>query len=728
MCLERVRQSQATWDCGCCYQVFHLTCIKKWAKSAVTPTGDWRCPGCQGVQDTLPKDYRCFCRKLRNPDWVRNEGLVPHTCGELCGRSRGVGCPHRCAELCHPGRCPPCTATVMAKCYCGRQSSRRKCGEPLVCGDVCGKQLSCGKHQCEMTCHDGDCNPCDVTLNVSCHCGSVTNEVICSSENNEQFQCEGKCPRTLDCGHHSCPDPCHPGPCNPCALAVTTVTHCPCGQTRLDQLYEEAAGQPRQSCLDPIPTCNLKCLKPLHCGPPSSPHCCPLPCHTGPCPPCPLSTFVKCRCGHMDKEMPCVELTTRADDARCGKQCKSKRSCGRHKCGEQCCILVEHPCPLICGQLLSCGLHRCEEICHRGKCPKCPHVSFDELSCHCGAVVIYPPVACGVRPPECFKTCNRQHNCDHPVSHNCHSEETCPPCTTLTVKVCHGGHEQRSNLPCHVEGISCGRACGVKSSCGQHSCPRTCHAGSCTTSCSQPCRTPRACSHPCAAPCHPGQPCPDTPCTTQVKLTCDCGNRSVSVPCAEDSYSRVSTALLAARLQEEPINLSELVGRVKKLECNDECFKLLRNAGLAEALQINNPELSSKVVPRYSDLLKDWARRDPALCSSVHTKLVDLVKLAQESKQKSRSFSFPNMNRDKRALVHEYAQHFGITTQSFDAEPSRNVIATAVRDKSSVPTVSLLEAAGSAKQRRPAQAATSVQGPTFTDLSKKQHEVVDWFG
>ena len=287
---------------------------------------------------------------------------------------------------------------------------------------------------------------------------------------------------------------------------------------------------------------------------------------------------------------------------------------------------------------------------------------------------------------------------------------------------------QRRNLACHLEGISCGRACGVVSACGQHTCPRTCHPGPCTATCSQPCRQPRPCSHPCSAPCHPGQPCPDTPCTTQVKLFCHCGNRSASVPCADDSYSRVSTALLAARLQEEPINLSELVGRVKKLECNDECYKQLRNAGLAEALQINNPELSSKAMPRYSDLLKDWARRDPGLCSTVHTRLADLVKLAQESRQKSRSFSFPNMNRDKRQLVHEYAQHFGITTHSFDAEPNRNVIATAAKEKCSVPSVSLLEAAGSARQRRPAQATTCSQGPTYTDLSKRQAEVVDWFG
>merc|ERR1711971_358524 len=126
------------------------------------------------------------------------------------------------------------------------------------------------------------------------------------------------------------------------------------------------------------------------------------------------------------------------------------------------------------------------------------------------------------------------------------------------------------------------------------------------------------------------------------------------------------------------------------------------------------------------------SRRDPTLCANVHTKLADLVKLAQESKHKSRSFSFPNMNRDKRAMVHEYAQHFGITTQSFDAEPQRNVIATAARDKCSLPTVSLLEAAGSARQRRPAQSNTGSSeagGVTFTDLSKKKTEdVVDWFG
>ena len=67
---------------------------------------------------------------------------------------------------------------------------------------------------------------------------------------------------------------------------------------------------------------------------------------------------VRCRCGFMDKAIPCAELRTRSDDARCEKRCSRKRSCGRHKCNETCCIEVDHVCPLVCGRQLGCGLHR----------------------------------------------------------------------------------------------------------------------------------------------------------------------------------------------------------------------------------------------------------------------------------------------------------------------------------------------------------------------------------
>jgi len=180
------------------------------------------------------------------------------------------------------------------------------------------------------------------------------------------------------------------------------------------------------------------------------------------------------------------------------------------------------------------------------------------------------------------------------------------------------------------------------------------------------------------------------------------------------------------------VNLAELAKRDRKLECNEDCMKIDRNSRLAAALQINNPELSSKVIPRFSEFMKDWVRRDATFCTMVHSKLTDLVKLAKESKQKSRAFSFPCMNRDKRQLVHEYAEQFGCESASYDSEPKRNVVVTALRDKSFSPSVSLVECV--AKQKKapapPGQvSSTAAPKPTFTALARGGSEPkIDWFG
>ena len=116
---------------------------------------------------------------------------------------------------------------------------------------------------------------------------------------------------------------------------------------------------------------------------------------------------------------------------------------------------------------------------------------------------------------------------------------------------------------------------------------------------------------------------------------------------------------------------------------------MARNARFAEALGLDNAELSSKIIPRYSEFMKDWFKRDQDFCSMVHTKLFELVNLSKESKHKSRSYSFPVMNRDKRQFVHEYSDHFGCESQSYDAEPKRNVVVTALKDKCSLPSISL---------------------------------------
>ena len=53
-----------------------------------------------------------------------------------------------------------------------------------------------------------------------------------------------------------------------------------------------------------------------------------------------------------------------------------------------------------------------------------------------------------------------------------------------------------------------------------------------------------------------------------------------------------------------------LVGkRPGKVDCNEECAKLERNRRVALALQIENPDMSAKLVgPKYSEFLKELAK------------------------------------------------------------------------------------------------------------------------
>ncbi|XP_014472809.1 PREDICTED: protein shuttle craft [Dinoponera quadriceps] len=699
VCYEHIKQTDYVWSCANCYHVLHLKCIKKWAKSSQIDKG-WRCPACQNVSSVVPVDYYCFCGKMKMPEWNRRD--VAHSCGETCGRNLSKnGCVHKCTLLCHPGSCPQCVAMVTKYCGCGRTSQTLQCSahKPLLCDSVCGKELPCGKHVCERQCHQGECGSCDKTVQQACFCGKKTQEVSCRANVPDAYSCDNICNKKLDCGKHNCRNICHPESCESCSLTPDRVTTCCCGQTPLTEK--------RESCLDPVPTCDKICTKRLICGQPSNPHTCKAACHAGGCPECDLSSDVKCRCGNMDREIACRDLTSKADDARCEKRCKKKRSCGKHNCNQLCCIDIEHICPLPCSKTLSCGRHKCEQRCHMGRCAPCWQSSFDELYCECGSEVIYPPVPCGTRRPACNRPCSRQHPCGHEVLHNCHSEPTCPPCSVLTQRWCHGKHELRKAVPCHVSEISCGLPCNKPLSCGRHKCITMCHSGPCEKpgqQCAQPCVITRElCGHICAVPCHDGK-CPDTPCKEMVKVTCQCGHRTTSRTCVDNAreYQRIASNILASKMADmqlgHSVNLEEVFGQgakkqnqLKTLECNDECKTIERNRRLALGLQIVNPDLSGKLMPRYSDYMKQWAKKDPHFCQMVHEKLTELVQLAKTSKHKSRSYSFDTMNREKRHFVHESCEHFGCESQAYDEEPKRNVVATAVKDKCWLPSYSLLE-------------------------------------
>ncbi|XP_011643154.1 protein shuttle craft [Pogonomyrmex barbatus] len=700
VCYEHIKQNDYVWSCSNCYHVLHLKCIKKWAKSSQGENNSWKCPACRDVSFLVPEDYVCFCGKMKMPEWNRRD--VAHSCGDICGRHLSKNnCTHKCTLLCHPGSCPQCVAMVTKYCGCGRTSQMLLCSahQLLMCDSICGKDLSCGKHTCQRKCHQGECGPCDKIVRQTCFCSKKIQEVPCRANVADTYCCDNICNKPLDCEKHYCQKICHSEPCESCSLTPERITMCCCGQTPLTEK--------RESCMDPIPTCEKICSKRLKCGQPSNPHICKAPCHTGKCPECDLTTDVKCRCGNMDREIACKDLTSKADDARCEKRCKKKRSCGKHNCNQLCCIDIEHICPLPCSKTLSCGRHKCQERCHMGRCSLCLESSFEELYCECGAEVIYPPVPCGTRRPTCNRPCSREHSCDHEVLHNCHSEPTCPPCSVLTQRWCHGKHELRKAVPCHVKEISCGLPCNKPLICGRHKCITMCHSGPCEKSgqqCTQPCTTTRElCGHICAAPCHEGK-CPDTPCKEMVKVTCQCGHRTMSRVCADNAreYQRIASNILASKMADmqlgHSVDLEEVFGQgakkqnqLKTLECNDECKTIERNRRLALGLQIVNPDLSGKLMPRYSDYMKQWAKKDPHFCQMVHDKLTELVQLAKTSKQKSRSYSFDVMNREKRHFVHESCQHFGCESQAYDEEPKRNVVATAVKDKCWLPSYSLLE-------------------------------------
>ncbi|KAF7706181.1 transcriptional repressor NF-X1 [Silurus meridionalis] len=713
VCCDVIRVMAPVWSCQSCFHVFHLNCIKKWARSPASQADEtgkgWRCPACQNVALKFPTSYICFCGKVTNPEYQHRE--IPHSCGEVCGKKRSSGdCNHRCNILCHPGPCPQCPAFTTKSCVCGRISKQVRCSQTgaLCCDQECGAQLNCKKHHCTQICHQGLCQPCQLQVQQVCYCGAMQREEACGTDSASfdgfgYFSCNKPCGKILECQAHHCQQVCHPGRCQPCPRLPILVCRCPCGQTAIAKLLE--LGYPeRRCCTDPIPSCGKMCSKPLPCGDVDTIHLCDKLCHEDKCGPCALTSTIKCKCGIKTKEVPCALIHSEDELLfTCERRCNKKRSCGRHKCGEICCVDTEHKCTIICGYKLNCGLHRCQEVCHRGNCQPCWQTSFDELACYCGETVMFPPIPCGTKPPECKNPCTRQHDCDHPVMHSCHSEEKCPPCTYLTKKWCMGNHEQRSNIPCHLQEISCGLVCNKLLSCGFHHCKRICHRGECQTEgdCKQPCPHPRSeCGHPCNAPCHPGTPCPHSTCTARVAMQCECGRRKETIPCTEAACSsqRYAAIAMASKLSDmqlgESVNIAQLTKKNQKqarLECDQECATLERNRRLAEALQVDptvDPFNKSSTC-KYSDSLKDDARRDFKFVSEVEEEIRNLVELANKGKQPKRSHSFPPMKRDQRRIVHELAEVYGLESVSYDGEPKRNVVITAFRGKSACPTSTL---------------------------------------
>ncbi|KAL5545220.1 hypothetical protein UlMin_009004 [Ulmus minor] len=735
ICYDMVRRSAPIWSCSSCYSIFHLICIKKWARaptsidlSAEKSQGfNWRCPGCQSVQLTTSKEisYSCFCGK--RPDPPSDLYLTPHSCGESCGKplerdllgpgvSKDDLCPHICVLQCHPGPCPPCKAFAPPRiCPCGKKVITTRCSDRksvLTCGQRCDKLLECGRHRCEKVCHVGPCDQCQVLINASCFCKKNTEVVLCGEmtmkgevkTEDGLFSCSSVCGKKLSCGNHFCSEICHPGSCGECELMPSKTKTCHCGKT---MLQEE-----RQSCLDPIPTCSERCRKPLRCGE----HYCEELCHAGDCPPCLVIVTQKCRCASGSRVVECYK--TMENNFTCDKPCGRKKSCGRHRCSERCCPLSNsstaysgdwdpHLCSMPCGKKQRCGQHSCESLCHSGHCPPCLETIFTDLTCACGKTSIPPPLPCGTPPPSCQLPCSVPQPCGHSSSHSCHFGD-CPPCSVPVAKECIGGHVVLRNIPCGSRDIRCNKLCGKTRQCGMHACGRTCHPAPCDghtsesssrSSCGQTCGAPRReCRHTCAAPCHPSALCPDVRCDFPVTITCSCGRITASVPCDAGGSSgsfNSDTVYEASVIQKLPVQLQpvEATGKKiplgqRKLMCDDDCAKLERKRVLADAFEITPPNLDALHFGEnsvISELLGDLYRRDAKWVLSVEERCKYLVLGKNRGTTTGlKVHVFCPMLKDKRDAIRVIAERWKLTVSAAGWEPKRFIVVH-VTPKSKVP-------------------------------------------
>ncbi|KAJ4973293.1 hypothetical protein NE237_006467 [Protea cynaroides] len=249
ICIGIVSGSATIWSCSNCYSIFHLNCIKKWARaptsvefSAEKNQGvNWRCPGCQSLQLLTAKmiQYACFCGKGQDPpmDLYR----TARSCGEPCLKPlekevAGAGngndddrCPHVCILQCHPGPCPPCKAFTTL-CPRGKKTFTMRCSDRksmlITCEESCNKLLECGRHRCEQICHHGPCDPCPVLIKAFCFCNKKEDALLCGEmvvkgdmrQIDGVYSCNSACDKKLDCGKHFCGENCHPGPCGDCKL------------------------------------------------------------------------------------------------------------------------------------------------------------------------------------------------------------------------------------------------------------------------------------------------------------------------------------------------------------------------------------------------------------------------------------------------------------------------------------------------------------------------------
>lgn len=264
---------------------------------------------------------KLLCNKKCNDRLICRQ----HNCQTIC-------CPFRKRKVKHgdivrPNQLWP--LAVLDSSSAG--SERRRAGHK--CTEICNKQLSCEKHNCDLTCgHAGPCPPCGLLIRepVTCACGMerIRPPVQCGTP---APPCQRKCSLERDCGH-PCPDYCHFGPCPPCLEIVKRSCVGNHGESRFVHCHIGAKGI----------RCHRACGRPLQCGI----HACLNPCHGNYPENCENSTSEGC-------SQICA-LPRKKCEHSCASKCHPEIMCPDVPCKE----LVPVTCP--------CGRRKEQAMCLRG--------------------------------------------------------------------------------------------------------------------------------------------------------------------------------------------------------------------------------------------------------------------------------------------------------------------------------------------------------------------------
>ena len=114
-------------------------------------------------------------------------------------------------------------------CYCkkAKNPAYDPWSAPHSCNQRCERAKPCG-HSCKTLCHPGPCPPCPVSVTSTCHCAkSKPTARRCS---NKSWSCNNACNKLLACKQHLCPSICHPGDCVACQKM--SIQFCKCKKSR----------------------------------------------------------------------------------------------------------------------------------------------------------------------------------------------------------------------------------------------------------------------------------------------------------------------------------------------------------------------------------------------------------------------------------------------------------------------------------------------------------------